>query len=129
MEGDPDEYYVLKLKDRELTVNQLNGAIHKEVKYPFTALAEQFSLDLHTGKTNMIWAIILGLASLNIVFFIYTGFVITFKRTRTKIKNKYKAADAEIVILVGTENGSTFFFANQIHKQLLADGKNHFCLA
>jgi len=128
MEGDPDEYYVLKLKDRELTVNQLNGAVHKEVKYPFTTLAEQFSLDLHTGKTNMIWAIILGLASLNIVFFIYTGFVITFKRTRTKIKNKYKAADAEIVILVGTENGSTLFFANQIHKQLLADGKKSLLL-
>lgn len=128
MEGDPDEYYILKLKDRELTVNQLNGAVHKEVKYPFTALAEQFSLDLHTGKTNMIWAIILGLASLNIVFFIYTGFVITFKRTRTKIRNKYQAADAEIIILVGTENGSTLFFANQIHKQLLADGKKSLLL-
>lgn len=128
MEGDPDEYYVLKLKDRELTVNQLNGSVHKEVKYPFTALTEQLSLDLHTGKTNMIWAIILGLASLNIVFFIYTGFVITFKRTRTKIKNKYKAADAEIIILVGTENGSTLFFANQIHKQLLADGKKSLLL-
>lgn len=128
MEGDPDEYYVLKLKDRELTINQLNGAVHKEVKYPFTALAEQFSLDLHTGKTNMIWAIILGLASLNIVFFIYTGFVITFKRTRTKIKNKYKASEAEIIILFGTENGSTLFFANQIHKQLLADGKKSLLL-
>ncbi|MDR2269460.1 MAG: PepSY domain-containing protein [Sphingobacterium sp.] len=128
MEGDPDEYYVLKLKDRELTVNQLNGVIQKEVKYPFTALAEQFSLDLHTGRTNMIWAIILGLASLNIVFFIYTGFVITFKRTRTKVKNKYKAADAEIIILVGTENGSTLFFANQIHKQLLADGQKSLLL-
>nr|WP_288808564.1 PepSY domain-containing protein [uncultured Sphingobacterium sp.] len=128
MEGDPDEYYVLKLKDRELTVNQLNGAVHKEVKYPFTALTEQLSLDLHTGKTNMIWAIILGLASLNIVFFIYTGFVITFKRTRTKIKNKYKADNAEIIILVGTENGSTLFFANQIHKQLLADGKKSILL-
>lgn len=128
MEGDPDEYYVLKLKDRELIVNQLNGAVHKEVKYPFTALTEQLSLDLHTGKTNMIWAIILGLASLNIVFFIYTGFVITFKRTRTKIKNKYKADNAEIIILVGTENGSTLFFANQIHKQLLADGKKSILL-
>lgn len=128
MEGDPDEYYVLKLKDRELTINQLNGAVHKEVKYPFTALTEQLSLDLHTGKTNMIWAIILGLASLNIVFFIYTGFVITFKRTRTKIKNKYKASEAEIIILFGTENGSTLFFANQIHKQLLADGKKSLLL-
>ncbi len=128
MEGDPDEYFVLKLRDRELTINQLNGSLHKEVKYPFTALAEELSLDLHTGKTNIIWAIVLGLASLNIVFFIYTGFVITFKRTRTKIKNKYKPEEAEIVILFGTENGSTLFFANQIHKQLLADGQKSLLL-
>ncbi|HAL53057.1 MAG TPA: FAD-binding oxidoreductase, partial [Sphingobacterium sp.] len=128
MEGDPDEYFVLKLRDRELTINQLNGSLHKEVKYPFTALAEELSLDLHTGKTNIIWVIVLGLASLNIVFFIYTGFVITFKRTRTKIKNKYKPEEAEIVILFGTENGSTLFFANQIHKQLLADGQKSLLL-
>ncbi|WP_333862203.1 PepSY domain-containing protein [Sphingobacterium sp.] len=128
MEGDPDEFFLLKLRDRELTINQLNGSLHKEVKYPFTALAEQFSLDLHTGKTNIVWAIILGLASLNIVFFIYTGFVITFKRTGTKIKNKYRAEEAEIVILFGTENGSTLFFANQIHKQLLADGQKSLLL-
>ncbi|WP_343537565.1 PepSY domain-containing protein [Sphingobacterium thalpophilum] len=128
MEDDPEDYYVLKLKDRELTINQLNGSIHKEVTYPFTALAEQVSLDLHTGQTNRIWAIILGLASLNILFFIYTGFVITFKRTRIKIKNCYSTGEAEIIILVGTENGSTSFFANQIHKQFLADGQKSLLL-
>ncbi|TKC03628.1 PepSY domain-containing protein [Pedobacter frigoris] len=126
MEDDPEEFYVLKLRDRELSVSQINGAIVEESKYPYAAVLEKLSLDLHTGRTNMLWAIVLGLASLNILFFIYTGFVITFKRTRTKIRNKFKAEQAEIVILVGTENGSTLFFANQIHKQLLADGKSSF---
>lgn len=123
---DPEEFYILKLKDRELSINQVNGSVVEESKYPYAALLENLSLDLHTGRTSIIWAIILGLASLNILFFIYTGFAITFKRTRTKIKNKFKAEQAEIVILVGTENGSTLYFANQIHKQLLADGKISF---
>lgn len=126
MEDDPEEFYVLKLKTRVLSVSQLNGEIVKETKYPYSALLETLSLDLHTGRTNIIWAIILGIASLNILFFIYTGFVITFKRTKTKIRNKFKAENSEIIILVGTENGSTLFFANQIHKQLLADGKRSF---
>ena len=126
MDDDPEEFYTIKFKDRVATVNQFNGAIIKETKYPYTAALEKLSLDIHTGRTNVIWAVILGLASLNIIFFIYTGFVITFRRTKTKIKNKYKANDAEIVILVGSENGSTLFFANQIHKQLLADGKHSF---
>lgn len=129
MDDDPEEFYTIKFKDRAVTVNQFNGEIVKETKYPYTAALEKLSLDIHTGRTNVIWAIILGLASLNIVFFIYTGFVITFRRTKTKIKNKYKANEAEFIILVGSENGSTLFFANQIHKQLLADGKRSFVTA
>lgn len=129
MDDDPEEFYTIKFKDRAVTVNQFNGEIVKETRYPYTAALEKLSLDIHTGRTNVIWAIILGLASLNIVFFIYTGFVITFRRTKTKIKNKYKANEAEIIILVGSENGSTLFFANQIHKQLLADGKRSFVAA
>ena len=63
---------------------------------------------------------------MNILCFIYSGFVITFRRTRTKIKNKIKAKDAEIVLLVGSENGTTLFFANQIHRQLLNEGKRSY---
>ncbi len=123
---EPEEFFILKLRDQEISVNQINGQIVAKTKYPYSALLEKLSLDWHTGRTSVLLAIILGLASLNIVFFIYTGFVITYKRTRTKIKNKFKADQAEIVILVGSENGSTLFFANQIHQQLLADGKSSF---
>ncbi len=75
----------------------------------------------------MIWAAILGIASLNILFFIWSGFVITFKRTKTKIgKNKYKANEAEIILLVGSENGATVGFASKIQEQFLANGKKSF---
>ncbi|PRD53972.1 PepSY domain-containing protein [Sphingobacterium gobiense] len=123
---DPDERYVLKLKDRELSINQLTGEIVEETKYPYSLILEKLSLDLHTGRTNAIWAIILGFASLNILFFIYTGFVITFRRKGTKVKNKFNASNATYVILVGTENGSTLSFANKIHQQLLALGYKSF---
>ena len=126
IEDDPEEFYILKLRDKELSVNQIDGSIIKVIQYPYSLVMEKLSLDLHTGRTNTLWAILLGLASLNILFFIYTGFVITFRRTKTKIKNKFKAENAEIIILIGTENGSTLFFANQIHKQLLADDKSSF---
>jgi len=120
---DADEPFIIHLQGKSISVNQLNGHIIAETQHPFKVVLEKINIDLHTGRTNIIWAIILGLASLNILFFIYTGFVITFKRTRTKIKNKYKAKDAEIIILVGSENGTTLFFANQVQKQLLSDGK------
>lgn len=126
MEDDPEEYFILKLKDRELTVSQITGQITKEVKYPFTQLIEKLNFDLHTGQINFFWAVILGLASINILFFIYSGFAITLKRTQTKVKNKFKAKDCEFILLVGSENGSTFSFANKIHKQLQANGKKSY---
>lgn len=126
MADDPEEYFVLKLKNRELTVNQLTGQVLKESKYPLTQVVEKFSFDLHTGQNNMVWAIILALASINILLFIYSGFAITLKRNKTKVKNKFKATACEYILLVGSENGSTFGFANQIHIQLQANGKKSY---
>lgn len=126
MPDDPEEHFVLKLRDRTVSVSQINGQIVSESRLAPALVWEKLNLDLHTGRTNIVWAIILGLASLNIVAFLYTGFAITLKRTRTKVKNRFKPDTAEIVILVGSENGSTLFFANQIHKQLLADGQKSY---
>src|SRR5690606_17319624 len=58
MPDDPEEFYVLKLKDRELYVNQLTGEVVEETRYPYSLLLEKLSFDLHTGRTNAIWAII-----------------------------------------------------------------------
>jgi sulfite reductase (NADPH) flavoprotein alpha-component len=126
LEDDPDEFFILKLKDKELTVNQFNGQIVKETKYPFTQIVEKLSFDLHTGQINFVWAIILAMASLAILLSIYSGFAITLKRTKTKIKNKFKANECEFILLVGSENGTTLGFANQIHIQLQANGKKSY---
>ncbi len=119
---DPEEYFKLKLKDRELFVNQFNGEVVSNIPYSSTALLENLSLNLHTGRTNIVWAAILGIASLNILFFIFSGFAITFRRKSNKIKNKFKPEEAKIIILTGSENGSTIGFADHIHQQLLSSG-------
>ncbi len=125
---DPEEYFVLKLKKKELTIHQFTGQIIKETTYPVAQLIETLSLDLHTGRTNIIWAIVLGLGSLNVLLFIYSGFTITLKRTKTKVKNKFKAEKSEFILLVGSENGTTYSFANQIHIQLQGNGKKSFLI-
>jgi sulfite reductase (NADPH) flavoprotein alpha-component len=120
---DPEEYYTLKLKDREIVVNQFNGAILSEVPYSSTVLLATLSLDLHTGRASIVWAIVVAIASLNILYFIYSGFTMTLKRRGTKIKNKHKAEDSNYILLVGSENGSTLGFANAVHKQLFANNQ------
>ncbi|AOW09602.1 PepSY domain-containing protein [Flavobacterium gilvum] len=123
---DPEDYYIITLKDREIEVNQITGAVVSEKRFPTTTLLSSLSLDLHTGRSNYIWAFILGLASLNILFFIYSGFAMTLKRRSSRIKNKFKAGESKFILLVGSENGSTLRFANAIYKQLLAHGEKVF---
>lgn len=123
---DPEEYYIIELKDREIEVNQISGAVVSEKRFPTTTLISNLSLDLHTGRASILWAILLGIASLNILFFIYSGFAMTLKRRSSRIKNKFKAEESKFILLVGSENGSTLRFANAIQKQLLAYGEKVF---
>lgn len=127
---DPDEYYTIKLKDRELVVNQFNGTVLSNFPYKATTVFSGLSLNLHTGRSGMIWAVILLCSCFSILFFIYSGFAITLKRRAVKIKNKYTIQDSSIILLVGSENGSTLKFANAIHKQLVTAGyKSHLSYA
>ncbi|MBB4802167.1 sulfite reductase (NADPH) flavoprotein alpha-component [Flavobacterium nitrogenifigens] len=123
---DPEEYYIIELKDREVEVNQVTGTVISEKLSPMTAQFGALSLDLHTGRINGIWAIILAIACLNILFFIYSGFAITLKRRASRIKNKFKASESTFILLVGSENGSSFRFANAIQKQLISHGHKVF---
>ncbi len=119
----PEDYFTLKLKDRELCVNQITGDILAQQVYPKSVTLTAFSLRWHTGRSNMVWAIIMAITAAYILFFIYSGFAITWKRIRSKSKNKYKADDCRIIILVGSENGSTYQFASAVYKQLLKHGE------
>lgn len=123
---DVEDYFTVKLENRELVVNQFTGEILSEIPYSKTTLLTSLGLDLHTGRASGIWAIILAIACINILFFVYSGFAMTLKRIKNKVRNKFKKEEATFIILVGSENGSTFRFANSIHQQLLKNGKKSF---
>lgn len=123
---DVEDYYQLNLEDREILVNQYTGAVLSERLYPFSEIAYQWSLHTHTGEKSVIWAFILLLSTVSILFFIVSGFKLTFKRRKGSIKNKYKASESTHIILVGSESGSTFPFAIWLQKQLIQSGKKVF---
>lgn len=124
--NDPEEYYIIELKDREVEVNQITGTVISEKRSPITVQLSVLSLDLHTGRIHAVWAVILALACINILFFIYSGFAMTLKRRSSLIKNKFNANESSIILLVGSENGSSFRFANAILKQLIDQGHKAF---
>jgi len=120
---DPEDYYTFELKDRKIEVEQYSNKIISEERFPVATILADLSLDLHTGRANAFWAIVLGLASLNILFFIYSGFAMTLKRRASRIKNKFNANESKFILLVGSENGSSLRFANSVLKQLIGHGE------
>lgn len=120
---DVEDLYKVNLKTREILVNQYTGQIESELKYPFTETLSSLSLILHTGNGSIIWAIILGLSCVAILFFMYSGFAMTLKRRKSRIKNSCKKEECDYVILVGSENGTTMDFARLFYQQLLHAGK------
>ncbi|WP_299108850.1 PepSY domain-containing protein [uncultured Winogradskyella sp.] len=120
---DVEDYFILALKDKEILVNQFTGDVINEINYPLVTLFSDLSLLLHTGQGSILWSIILAIATVNILFFIYSGFAMTLKRRQSKLKNKYNKDASKYVILVGSENGSTLPFAIQLQQQLLKAGE------
>ncbi|RSK41648.1 PepSY domain-containing protein [Mangrovimonas spongiae] len=124
--SDVEDYFTVKLHDKDLLINQFTGAILSEVNTPKVEVFSALSLNLHTGKGSILWSIILAVATANILFFVYSGFAMTLKRRKSRLKNKVKAEDADIIILVGSENGSSIHYANMFFKQLIKQNQNAF---
>lgn len=124
----PEDYFELSLRDKELYVHQYTGEILSEQAYPFTFLASKLSLTLHTGQGSMLWALVLLLASVSILFFIYSGLVMWRKRVKnSKITvSKNDKDECSHIILVGSETGTTFCFAQVLEKGLTEAGKTVF---
>jgi len=118
-----EDYYIIRLQDRELYLNQVTGEVLVEENRPFVQLMSSWATVLHTGEGSALWSLVLGLGSLAIPFLTVTGFVVYFKRPRTTIKNQYSRNESKYIVLVGTEGGTTLQFAQELHKQLLSAGK------
>lgn len=119
---DEEEVYVIQTEDRIVAVDQFEFMVLDEVKIPTTTVLSNLSLDLHTGRTNNWWAFILAIACLSILYFIYSGFKMTILSLKGRTKNKFKLAESEILLLIGTETGNTRNYAKLVYQQLISKG-------
>ena len=80
--------------------------------------------ELHTAAGSPMWSLILGAASLACLFLGITGTFAWWRRQRQSrtIAGNSPAQQAEAIILVGSQSGSTWDYARQLHEQLAASG-------
>ena len=121
-----EDNYTLRLKDKELLISQFSGQVLSAKNIVLADAIKETSINLHTGKGSYFWSIILAISSINILFFVYSGFAMTLKRNKSKMQNKYKAKACKYVILVGSENGNTIRYANAFYSALIENGEQVF---
>lgn len=117
--SDEDDYFVLKKPNQTININQYTGQTVSIENISKFNQVQRIANTIHTGQGHPWWAIIIGLVSLNLLYFIYSGFRISWLRLASKSSNKIKVEKAEIIILVGSENGSTQHLASLLLKSLL----------
>ncbi|MDO5511016.1 MAG: PepSY domain-containing protein [Weeksellaceae bacterium] len=118
-EEDP---YILLLQDKELHIHQYTGQILEEKILSSQSAWYDLNLFLHTGKGSIVWSVILLLTGISILYFMYSGMQMAIPRFKKKASNQFSSQEAEVVVLYGSESGTTQHYATAFYKSLLNVG-------
>jgi sulfite reductase (NADPH) flavoprotein alpha-component len=125
MPGDRSAVYTLRTAQGDAYVDQSSGAL---LSYqPHSAVRQAYELVylLHTGEGLWWLGLLLGLCALGAAWLAATGASVWWRRQRARprIAGNSAAQAAETVILVGSENNSTWGFARALHDGLREAGQ------
>ena len=110
-EGEPLH---IELTDRTLWVDPTGDQAAKEVPRSVRAQLQTWSFILHTGQNTPVWAGVLLLCSLVLVFLSFTGFGMVAAAWKRKSPPTQLTEWPEVLILVGSETGHTWRFADAL---------------
>lgn len=79
---------------------------------------------IHTGESAWLWAVVLGIAGASVLLFWISGVVIWWeaRRQAPHIAGNSPLAQADVLIFVASEGGSTWGFAQTLHDALSHNG-------
>ena len=123
--GNPEDFYSLRTAQGDGYIDQATGVLLSYRPYDGVRKTYELIYQLHTGEGLWWLGLILGLCALMVPIMSVTGIVVWWQRRRSmpRIANNNRPQSAEIVILVGSENNSTWGFAKALHDGLHQTGQ------
>ncbi|WP_426191553.1 PepSY domain-containing protein [Massilia sp. DWR3-1-1] len=123
--GDPTAVYTLRTVQGDAYVDQSTGAALSYRAHSGWREAHELVVKLHTGQGLWWLGLLLGLCALGAPVLSITGVLVWWQRRQAmpRIVDNSAAATADVVILVGSENNSTWGFALALHNGLRAAGR------
>ena len=118
--GDPTDAFLIQTGSGEGYVDQASGQMLNWTPYGTARLVWEFIYKLHTGQGLWLVGLVLGLSALAVPFLSATGTAIWWARRRAmpRLPHNARAAVADLVILVGSEGGTTWGFAAALSEAL-----------
>lgn len=122
---DPQDVFGLQTVDGSGYVDQATGAALNWLPHSAARTAWEWVYALHTGQGLWWVGLAFGLGGLALPFMAVSGTMIWARRraSRPRIRGNVAAGTARTIILVGSEGGSTWGFADTLHKALAALGE------
>ncbi len=123
--GDATDVYSLRTAQGDGYVDQASGALLSYRAHDGVRRIYELIYLLHTGEGLWWLGLLLGVCALGVPLMSATGIVIWWQRRRDqpRIINNARAQAADTVILVGSENNSTWGFASALHDALRQAGQ------
>ena len=124
---DPTDVFTLKTDAGLTLVDQFSGAVLEQLPATPSERVYAWLYALHTGEGIAWMGAVLGLAALLAPVIGALGVAVWLRRRKAGqagVAHNAPAHSAEVVILVGSESGSTWGFARVLHIQLTAAGKS-----
>lgn len=119
------DVWAVKTTSDWVFIDQFTGDTISRDPLPTSSRIYDLVMVLHTGQGMWPWAIVLMVSSAAVPVFAVTGALIWWRGRRDgrgRIRGNVSVGQAEALILVGSEGGTTWGFAKALHRAMVQAG-------
>lgn len=122
--SDPQDTWKLDTADGQGWIDRYSGQVLAWQDASLARRVNDLAVVLHTGEASWPWALVLGLSGASVLIFWVSGIVIWWqiRRQTPRITGNVPLAQADVLIFVASEGGSTWGFAQTLHDALTQGG-------
>lgn len=121
---DPEDTWKVATAQGQGLIDRYSGEMLAWQDATLAQRVYDLALVLHTGEAAWPWAVVLGLAGISVLLFWLSGVVIWWqaRRQAPRITGNAPLAQADVLIFVASEGGSTWGFAQTLQNALMQGG-------
>ncbi|WBY03929.1 PepSY domain-containing protein [Ramlibacter tataouinensis] len=121
---DPEDVWTVTTRDGQGWIDRYSGQVLAWQDATPARRVHDWAVVLHTGESAWPWAVVLAVVGASVLLFWITGLLIWWqvRREAIRIADNSPLAQADVLVFVASEGGSTWGFAQTLHDALVRCG-------